>query len=109
MVAMGGLEPPTPALWMLCSNQLSYIAVNFDICPDGQKRGAILRPAPEDVQKSPKLLTRKGESTCWGWGILFYDKAQELWIAQFWTWMFLCRGAHGCAKEAYNPLNPGNE
>ena len=26
MVAMGGLEPPTPALWMLCSNQLSYIA-----------------------------------------------------------------------------------
>ena len=27
LVAMGGLEPPTPALWMLCSNQLSYIAI----------------------------------------------------------------------------------
>ena len=27
MVAMGGLEPPTPALWVLCSNQLSYIAI----------------------------------------------------------------------------------
>ena len=27
MVATGGLEPPTPALWMLCSNQLSYVAI----------------------------------------------------------------------------------
>ncbi len=25
MVVIGGLEPPTPALRMLCSNQLSYI------------------------------------------------------------------------------------
>ena len=28
MVAMTGLEPVTPALWVRCSNQLSYIAVN---------------------------------------------------------------------------------
>ena len=28
MVAMTGLEPVTPALWVLCSNQLSYIAEN---------------------------------------------------------------------------------
>ena len=27
LVAMTGLEPVTPALWMLCSNQLSYIAI----------------------------------------------------------------------------------
>ncbi len=27
LVAMGGLEPPTPALCVLCSNQLSYIAI----------------------------------------------------------------------------------
>src|SRR5690348_14074818 len=27
MVAMGGLEPPTPALRVLCSNRLSYIAM----------------------------------------------------------------------------------
>ena len=28
MVAMTGLEPVTPALWVRCSNQLSYIALN---------------------------------------------------------------------------------
>ena len=28
MVAMTGLEPVTPALWVRCSNQLSYIAKN---------------------------------------------------------------------------------
>ena len=28
MVAMTGLEPVTPALWVRCSNQLSYIAEN---------------------------------------------------------------------------------
>ena len=28
MVAMTGLEPVTPALWVRCSNQLSYIAIN---------------------------------------------------------------------------------
>ena len=27
MVARGGIEPPTPALWVLCSNQLSYLAI----------------------------------------------------------------------------------
>ena len=27
MVAMAGLEPATPALWVLCSNQLSYLAI----------------------------------------------------------------------------------
>ena len=27
VVAMAGLEPATPALWVLCSNQLSYIAI----------------------------------------------------------------------------------
>ena len=29
MVATGGLEPPTPALRMLCSNQLSYVAIKY--------------------------------------------------------------------------------
>ena len=27
MVATGGLEPPTPALWALCTNQLGYVTI----------------------------------------------------------------------------------
>ena len=30
MVAMAGFEPATHALWMRCSNQLSYIALSFE-------------------------------------------------------------------------------
>ena len=30
LVATAGLEPATPALWMLCSNQLSYVATYLD-------------------------------------------------------------------------------
>ena len=28
-MVMGGLEPPTAALWVLCSNQLSYMTLNI--------------------------------------------------------------------------------
>ena len=27
MVATAGLEPATPSLWVMCSNQLSYVAI----------------------------------------------------------------------------------
>ena len=29
MVARSGFEPPTPSLWVMCSNQLSYLARNI--------------------------------------------------------------------------------
>ena len=32
LVARGGFEPPTPSLWVMCSNQLSYLAINLNHC-----------------------------------------------------------------------------